>query len=180
MCAIYISNKRLVSRIYKEHLQLSKTKRHHFVNKGLYSQSMVFPVFNYRSESWTIKKAEHKELMLSNCGTGEDSFESPLDSREIKPVNLKGNQPWIFIGRTNAEAETPRLWPPGVKNRLIGKYPDAGKDWRQEKKGVTEDEMIGWYHWLNEHEFEQTLGDDGRQGGLVCCSPCGHKESNMT
>ena len=89
----------------------------------------------------------------------------------IKPVNPKGNQIWIFIGRTDAEAETPILWPPDAKSQLIGKDPDAGKDWGQEVKRVTEDEMAGWHHWLNGHEFEQTPGDSEGQGSLVCCSP---------
>ena len=87
------------------------------------------------------------------------TFKSSLDFREIQPVNPKGNQSWIFIGRTDAEAETPKLWPPDVKNWLIWKDPDAGKDWRQEEEGMTEDEMVGWHHWLYGHDFEQTLGD---------------------
>ena len=89
----------------------------------------------------------------------EKTFESPLDNKEIKAVNLKGNQPWIFIWRTDAEAEAPILWPPDVKSQLIGENPDAGEDWKQEEKGTTEDEMVGWHHWLNGHEFEQALGD---------------------
>ena len=100
--------------------------------------------------------------------------------KEVKPVHPKGNQSWIFIGRTDAEAEAPILWPPDVKSRLIRKDADAGKDWRQEEKGATEDEMVGWHHWLNGHEFEQTLGDGEGQGSLVCCSPWGRKESDMT
>ena len=84
----------------------------------------------------------------------EKTVESPLDCKEIQPVNSKGNQSWIFIGRTEAEAEAPILWPPDMKDWLIGKAPDAGKDWRQEEKGTTEDEMVGWHHWLNGHEFE--------------------------
>ena len=97
----------------------------------------------------------------------EKTLESPLDCKEIKSVNIKGNQPWIFIGRTDAEAEAPFLWPPDVKSWLIGKDPDAGKDWRQEKKGTIEDEMVGWHHWLNGHEFKQTVGNGERQGSLV-------------
>ena len=92
----------------------------------------------------------------------EKTLESPLDSKEIQPVNPKGNQPWIFIGRTDAEAEAPRLWPSDAKSWFTGKDPDAGKDWRQEEKGTPEDEMVVWHHWLNEHEFEQTLGDSKR------------------
>ena len=101
----------------------------------------------------------------------EKSLESPLDCKEIKPVNPKANQPWIFIGRTDAEAESPILWPPDSKSWLIWKDPDAGKDWGWEEKGVTEDEMDGWHHWLSGHELEQTPRDTERQGSLVCCSP---------
>ena len=98
--------------------------------------------------------------------------ESPLDSKEIKPVNPEGNQLWLFIGRTN---EVPILCLPGMKSWLIGKDPDAGKDWGQEKKGMTEDEMVGWHHWLSGHEFEQTPGDSEGQGSLVCCSSWGRR-----
>ena len=109
----------------------------------------------------------------------EKTLESPLDSKEIKPVNPKGNQSWIFIERTDAEAETPILWPPDAKKWVTGKDPDAGKDWRREEKGTTQDEMAGWHHWLNGHEFEEVLGVGDGQGGLVCCSPWGRKESDM-
>ena len=115
--------------------------------------------------------------MLSNCGVGE-ALESPLDCKKIKVVNSKGNNPWIFIGRTNAEAAI--LWPPDVKNWLIGKDPDAGKDWRQEEKGTTEGEMVGWHHRVDGHEFEQAPGVGDGQGSLVCCSQWGRKESDMT
>ena len=110
----------------------------------------------------------------------EKTLESPLDCKEIQPVHPKGNQPWIFIGRTDAEAETPILWPPDATNWFTGRDPDAGKDWRQEKKGKTEDEMVGWHHQLNGHEFEQALGIGEGQGSLVCCSPWGYKELDMT
>ena len=110
----------------------------------------------------------------------EKTLESPLDCKEIKPVHPEGNQSWIFIGGTDAVAEALILWLPDAKNWLIEKDLDAGKDWRQEKKGTTEDEMVGWHHWLNGHEFEQALRIRGGQGSLVCCSPWGHKESNMT
>ena len=103
-----------------------------------------------------------------------------LDSKEIKPVHPQWNQPWILIGRTIAEAEAPILWPPDAKNLLIGKDSGAGKDWRQEEKGMTEDEMVGWHHQLNVHEFDQTPGDGEGQGSLACCSPWDHKESDMT
>ena len=109
----------------------------------------------------------------------EKTPESPLDSMEIKSLNPKGNQPWIFIGRTDAEAEAPILWSPDAKNQLTGKY-DAGKDWGQEEKGATEDQMIGWHHQLNGHEFEQTPGDSEGQRSLACCSPWGRKELNTT
>ena len=104
-------------------------------------------------------------------------LKTPLDNKEIKPVNPKGNKPWIFIGRTDAEA--PILWPPDAKTWLIGKDPDAGKDWEQEKVG-TEDEMVEWHHSLNGDEFEQTPGDSEVPGNLVCCSPWGRKESDRT
>ena len=101
--------------------------------------------------------------MFSSCGAGEDSWESPLDSKEIKPVNPKGNHPWIVIGRTDAEAEAPILCPTDVKSRFIGKDPDAGKDWRQKEKGMTEDEMVGWPHWLNGYQGDS----EGQQPGLL-------------
>ena len=109
----------------------------------------------------------------------EKTLESPLCCK-IQPVNPKGNQSWIFIGRTDAEAETPILWPPDAKNRLLEKDPDSGKEWKREEKGTTEDELIGRHHWLNGHEFEQALGVGDGQGGLACCIPWGHKESNTT
>ena len=117
--------------------------------------------------------------MLLNCGV-EKILESPLDCKEIKPVHPKGNQSWIFIGRTDAEAEIPIHWPPNVKNWLIGKDPDAGKDWRQEEKETTEDEMVGWHHWLDGHEFDQAQRVGNGQGSLACCSSWGHKESDIT
>ena len=110
----------------------------------------------------------------------EKTLESPLDCREIQLVNPKGNQPWIFIERTDAEAETPILWSPDVKNWLIGKGPNARKNWRQEEKGMTEDEMVGWHHQLNGQEFEQAPGVGDGQGTLTCRSPWGCKESDMT
>ena len=100
----------------------------------------------------------------------EKTLESPLDCKEIQPVHPKGNQPWIFIGRTDDEAEAPILWPPDAKSQLIGKHPGAGKERRQEE-GTTEDETVGWHHPVNGHEFEPTLGDSEGQGSLVCCSP---------
>ena len=110
----------------------------------------------------------------------EKTLESPKDCKEIKPVNSKGNQSWIFIGRTDAEAEIPVLWPPHAKGCLTGKDSDAGRDWGQEEKGMTEDEMARWHHWLNGHEFEWTAGVGDGQGGLACCDSWGRKESNTT
>ena len=113
---------------------------------------MTFPVVLYGCESWTIKKAECQRIDFE-LWVGEDSC-SPLDSKEIKPVNPKGNQSWIFIERTAAETEAPILWPPDAKNQLIRKDPDTGKDWRHEEKGMTEEEMFGWHHWLNGYGCE--------------------------
>ena len=118
-------------------------------------------------------------LMLLTCGIGEDSWES-LGLQGIKPVNSKENQSWILTGRTNAEAQVPISRQPDMKSWLIRKDSDAGKDWRQKKKGTTEDEKVRWHRWLNGHEFEQALGDGEGQGSLVCCSPWGHKGSDMT
>ena len=110
----------------------------------------------------------------------EKTLESPLDSKEIEPVHPKGNQSWIFIGRTDAEAETPVLWLPHEKNWLIGKDPDAWKDWREKEKGTTEDEMVGWHHRLNGHELEETPGVGDGEGSLPSCSPWGGRESDTT
>ena len=110
----------------------------------------------------------------------EKTPESPLDCKEIQPLHPKGNQSWIFIGRTDAEAETPILWAPDVTNWIIWKDPDAEEDWRQEEKGTTEDERVGWHHWFDGHEFEQAPGVGDGQGSLVCCSPWGRKESDRT
>ena len=107
----------------------------------------------------------------------EKSLESPLACKEIQPVHPKGDQFWVFIGRTDVEAETPVLWPPDAKSWHIGKDPDAGKDWGQEEKGMTDDEMVGRHHWLNGYEFGWTPGVGDGQGGLACCGPWDHKES---
>ena len=124
-------------------------------------------------EGWALKNWCFWTVML------EKTLESPLESKEIEPVNPRGNQPWIFIGRTDAETEAPVLWLPAVKSWPVVKDPGAGKDWGQEKR-ATEDEMVRWHHRLNGHEFERTLGDGEGQGGLECCSPWVHKESDMT
>ena len=110
----------------------------------------------------------------------EKTLESPLDHKEIQQVHPKGNQSWVFIGRTDVEAETPVLWPPDAKSWLIGKDPDAGKDWGQEEKQTTEDEVIGWHHWLNGHGFDWSPGVGDGQEGLMCYISQGHKESNTT
>ena len=144
-------------------------------SKGLSSQRYGFSSghvwmweLDYK-ESWAQKNWCFWTVVL------EKTLENPLDSKEIIPVHPKGNQSWIFIGRTDAEAETPVLWPPDVKNWLICKDPDAGKDWRQEKR--TEDEMVGWHHRLDAHEFEQAPGVGDGQGSLACRSPWGHKDT---
>ena len=141
-------------------------------------KAKVFPVVMYRcelnhKEGWAPKNWCYWTVVL------EKTLESPSDSKEIKPINPKGNQPWIFIGRTDVEAKVPIFWLRDAKSQFIGEYPNARKDWGEEK-GVTEDEMVGWHHWLNGHEFEQTLGDGEGQGNLACCSPWGCKESNTT
>ena len=122
-------------------------------------------------EGWALKNWCFWVVVL------EKTVENPLDCKEIKIVNAKGKQPWIFIGRTDAEAEGLILWTPDAKSQLIEKDPDAGKDWWQEEKGATEDEMAEWHHWLNGHEFEQTPEDGEGQGSLLCCTPLGHKKS---
>ena len=118
--------------------------------------------------NWTIKKAERRRIDAFELWCWS-TLESPLDCKEIQPVNPKGNQSWVFTGRTDAEVDTPILWPPDTKNCLIV---------RQEEKGMTEDEMVGWHHWLDGYEFEQALGVGDRQGSLACCSPWGCKESD--
>jgi len=117
-------------------------------------KAMVFPVVMYGCESWIKKKAERWRIDAFELWCWRETLERSLDCKEIKPVNPKGNQSWIIIGRTDAKAETPLLWLPDAKNWLTGKDPDAGEDWRQEEKGMREDEIVGWHHWLDGHEFE--------------------------
>ena len=131
-------------------------------------------------ESWTIKKAEHQRIDSFELWCWRRLLRVPLDCKEIQPVYSEGDQSWVFIGRSDVEAETPILWPPGVKNWLIGKDSDAGRDWGQEKKGTTEDEMAGWHHWLDGRESEWTLGVGDGQGGLACCDSWGRKELDTT
>ena len=139
---------------YDKHRQHIKKQRHDFANKGPSSQGYGFSssyVWMWELDhkwGWAPKNWCFQTVVL------EKTLESALDCKKIQPDHPKGNQSWMFIGRTDAEAKTPVLWPPDGKNWLIGKDPDAGQDWRQEEKGMTEDEMVGWHHWLNRHEFE--------------------------
>ena len=165
---------------YDQPRQYIKKQRHYFANKGPSSQSYGFSsshVWMWEldyNESWALKNWFFWTVVL------EKTLESSLDCKEIQPVHLKGNQSWIFIGRTDAEAQTPIHWLPDAKNRLIWKDLDAGKDWRQEEKRTTEDEMVGWHHRLDEHEFEKALGVGDGQGGLTCCRAWVRKEVNAT
>ena len=155
-------------------------KRHHFADKNVpIVKAMVFPVVMYRYESWAIKKTTPKNWCLQTVVLQKTS-ESPLDRKEIKAVNLKGNQPWILFGSTDVEAEVPVVWSPDANSRLTGKVSDVGKNWGQKENRVSEDEMAGWHHPCNGHEPGQTPGDGKGQGSLTCCSPGGHKESEMT
>ena len=149
-------------------------------NKGPSSQGYGFSSSHVwvweldHKESWALKNWCFWTVVLKK------TLESPLDCKEIQPVHPKGDQSWVFIGRTDAKPEAPILWPPHVKSWLIGKDPDAGKDWRQEEQGTTEDEMVGWHHRLHGHEFEQAPGDSEGQRGLVCCILWGHRVVDMT
>ena len=179
------------SREIKRHLLLGKKscdkprqhvkkQGHCFTDKGLYCQSYAL----FSSHVW-LWELDHKEgWMLKNwcfwIVVLEKTLENLLDSKEIKPVNPKGNQPLTFIERTDTETEFQILWPSDEKSWLIEKDPNAGKDWGQEEKGVAEDEMFGWHHWCNGHEFKLTPGDNGGQRSLGWCSPCGCKELDMT
>ena len=166
---------------YDQPRQHIEKQRHYFANKGPSSQGYGFSSshvwmweLDYK-ESWVPKNWCFWTVVL------EKTLESPLNCKEVQLVYPKGDQSWVFIGRTDIEAETPVLWPPVAKIWLIWKDPDAGKDWRQEEKGMTEDEMVGRHHWLNGHEFGWTPGAGGDgQGGPVYCIPWGHKELDMT
>ena len=142
-------------------------------------KTMVFPVVMYGCESWDYKESWVPKNWCFLTVVLEKTLESPLDCKEIQPIHPKGDQSWVFIGRSDVEAEAPILWPPDAKSSLIGKDPDSGKDWRQEEKGMTEDEMIGWHHRLNGHESEQALGVGNGQGGLASCSPWGHRVTEL-
>ena len=163
---------------YDQPRQHIKKQRHYSADKGLSSQGFGFSSSHVQmweldhKEGWALKNWCFWTVVL------EKIVQSPLDCKKIKLINPKGNQSWIFIGGTNAETETPLLWPPYAKNWLTGKDPDAGKDWRQEEKGTTEDELVVWHHQLDEHDFEQAPGVGDGQQGLVCCSLWGCKESD--
>ena len=157
-----------------------RKQRHYFANKGPSSQGYGFSCghvwmweLDYK-EGWVPKNWCFWTVVL------EMTLESPLDCKEIQPVHSKGDQPWVFIERADVEAEATILWPPDAKSWFIGKDPDAGKDWGQEEKGTTEDEMVAWYHQLNGHGFGWTLGVGDGQGGLACCGSWGLKESDTT
>ena len=157
-----------------------KKQRHYFVNKGPSSQGYGFSSghvwmweLDYK-ERWALKNWCFWTVVL------EKTLEGPLDWKESQPVHPKGDQSWVFFGRTDAEAETPILWPPDVKSWLIGKDPDAGKDWGQEEKGTTEDKMVGWHHWLNGHGFGWTPGVGDGRGGLECCGSWGCEKLDTT
>ena len=158
-------------------LDYKKKLRYHFAEHGPSSQSYGFSSSHVQmweldhKEGWAPKNWCFQIVVL------EKTLESTLDWKEIKPVNTK-SQLWIFIGKTDAEAEDPVFWPSDLMSQLAGKDPDAGKDWRQREKGTTEDEMVRYHRWLNGHEFEQTPGDSGGQRSLVCCNPQGTKESD--
>ena len=133
----------------------------------------------YGCESWTVKKAEHRRIDAFELWCWR-RLESPLDCKEIQPLHSEGDQSWVFFGRTDAKAETPVLWSPLAKSWLIEKNSDAGRDWGQEEKGTTEDDVAGWYHWLDGREFEWTPGVGDRQGGLACYNSWACKESDTT
>ena len=179
-CSHEIKRCLLLGRKAMTHLdsrQHIKKQKCYFADKGPYSQSYGFSS-TLVCESWTVKQAERQRIDAFELL--EKTLESPLDNKEIQPVHPKGDQSWVFIGRTDVEAEALILWPPEAKSRFIGKDHDAGKDWGQEEKGMTEDERVGWHHWLDAHEFEQVPEVGDGQGNLACCSPWGHKELDMT
>ena len=165
---------------YDQPRQHIKKQRYYFAYKGPSSQSYGFSSsqvwmweLDYK-ENWASKNWCFWTVVL------EKMLESPLDCKEIQPVHPKGNKSWTFTGRTDTKGETPIFWPPYGKSSFTGKDPDSRKDWRQEEKGITEDEMVGWHHQLNGHEFEQTLGVGDGQGSLACRSPWGCKELDTT
>ena len=165
---------------YDQPRQHIKKQRHYFANKCPFGQGYSFSSghvwmweLDYK-KSWALKNWCFWTAVL------EKTLESPLDCKEIQPVHPKGHQSWVLFGRADVEAETPIVWPPEVKSWLIGKDPDAGKDWGQEEKGTTEDDMVEWHHRLSGHGFSWNPGVGDGQGGLACCSLWGHKESDLT
>ena len=165
---------------YDQLRQHIKKQRHYFINKVSSSQGYGFS----SSHVW-MWEMEYKEFWVPKnwcfwTVVLEKTLESPLDCNEIQPLYPKGDQSWVFIRRNDVVAESPILWPPDVNSWLIWKGPDAGKDWGQEEKGMTEDEMVGWHHWHNGHGFGYTPGVGDGQGGLVCCSSWGRKELDTT
>ena len=161
--------------VYKSNLFISPTNLDYIQSQSCgFSSGHVCMWELDHKEGWAPKNWCFWTVVL------EKTLESPLDCKETKPVNPKGNQSCIFIGRTDAEAEAPILWPPDARIQLIGKDPDSEKEWRQEEKGVTEDKVAEWHYWLSGHEFEQALGDGKGQGGRACCNPWGHQELYTT
>ena len=178
-CSHEIKRRLLLRRQVVTNIDSIFKSRDYLVNKDPSSQGYGFSSshvwmweLDYK-ESWAPKNWCVWTVVL------EKTLESPLDCKKIPPVHPKGNQSWVFFGRNDVEAETPILWPPDAKSWLIWKDPDAGKDWGQEK-GMTQDEMVGWHHWLNGHGFGWTPGDGDGQGGLACCDSWGRKESETT
>ena len=156
-----------------------KKQRHHSADKspcsqsyGFFSSHVCMGELDHPSGDWALRNWCFWTVVL------EETLESPLDCKEIQPVHPERDQSWVFIGRTDAGAEDPILWPPDAKSWFTGKLPAAGKDWRQEEEGTTEDEMVGWHHWINGYKVEQSPGDSEGQGSLACCSPWDHKESD--
>ena len=179
-CSHEIKRRLLLGRKVMTNLDSIFKSKDYFANKGPSSQGYGFSsghVWMWEldcEESWALKNWCFWTVVL------EKTLESPLDCKEIQPVHSKGDQSWVYFGRSDAKAETPVLWPPHVKSWLIWKYSDAGRDWGQEEKGMTEDEMAGWHHRLDGHEFEWTQGVGDGQGGLACCNSWGRKESDTT
>ena len=161
---------------YAKPRQSVEKQRHHSADKGPYSQGSGLPSDHVRLWELDCKEGKMSKNWCLYPVVLEKTPESLLDSQDIKPVSFKGNRLWKLIGRTDAEVEAPVFWSFDVNRWLIGKVPDAGKDWGQKDKRASEDEMTVWHHWCNGHEPGQTLGDGEGQGGLVCCSPWGHKE----
>ena len=164
---------------YDKHRQCVENQRHYSADKGPYSQGYGLPSSHIWLWKLDCKEGRVPKNWCFQTMVLEKPPESPLDIKEIKAVNLKGNQPWILVRRTDAEVETPVLWSSDANSWLIGKVPDAGKDWGRKEKRASEDELAGYHHRSNGHELGQGLGDAEGQRGLACCSPWGHKESDM-